>query len=140
MHTIYTAGYSGWTPEQLQVAVIERGATLLDIRYRALSRRPEWRREAITAWLGVLYVPMPALGNKNYKNGGPIELAAPEQSLRLIGPLLNARPIVLLCACRDWRNCHRLVAAEYLAAQLGAPVEHLEPPAREARAQQVPLC
>lgn len=133
MNTIYTAGYAGgWTPAQLKATCERLGALLLDIRYVPTSRRPEWRREALRTLLGAGgYQHEPALGNANYKSSAPIRLAAPERALSPVARTLAQRPVVLLCACRDWQTCHRAVAAAFLAERLGAPVEHLEPPARE---------
>lgn len=129
MHTIYTIGYSGWTPGALKAAVDARGALLVDIRYSPRSRRPEWRTAALAGLWGEdvaqHYVWWRELGNVNYKNGGPIVLADPELALIPAATLLHWRPIVLLCACRDVATCHRLTAADYLSQALGAPVEHL---------------
>jgi len=135
MHTIYTMGYSGWAPAQLRAQVAELGASLWDIRYSPRSRRPEWQGPSLRALLGAPYVYVPALGNRNYKNGGPIELVNPAAMIGAAALVLGRRPLVLLCGCKDWRSCHRLVAAQYLGERLDALVVHLEPPAA-----QVPLC
>jgi len=131
MHTIYTIGYSGWTPEALKAAVDARGALLVDIRYSPRSRRPEWRQEALRALWGECridrYAWWKVMGNVNYKGGGPIQLLAPDLALPDARWWLAQRPIVLLCACRDVATCHRLTAADYLSHALGAPVEHLYP-------------
>jgi hypothetical protein len=139
MHTIYTAGYSGWQSAQLAAQVQEFGAALWDIRFSPLSRRPEWRQAELRAAIGPAYVHVKALGNVNYK-GGPIELYRPAGAIEAARRVLAERPVILLCACKDWRGCHRLIAAELLAGWLGAQVQHLEPPARPAQAKQVPLC
>ncbi len=127
MNTIYTAGYQGWTVETLRAACAERGALLVDIRMNPTSTRAEWRKEALRHTFGSAYHHAPALGNRNYQ-GGPIELAAPARAVPFMTYALARTPVVLLCACRDWRSCHRSVAAAFLSAELGAPVEHLEPP------------
>jgi activating signal cointegrator 1 len=133
MTTIYTAGYAGWAPAQLKATVDELGATLLDIRYSPVSRRPEWTREALRTLLGARYAHVPALGNRNYRAGGPIALAAPERALPTVAKALARGPVILLCACMHAEECHRTDAAAYLADQLGAPIEHLTPPPKEAQ-------
>lgn len=131
MNTIYTIGYSGWRPVDLKLCVDALGAMLLDIRYSPRSKRPEWTREALRGLWGIeaprYYTHIQALGNRNYANGGPIELAAPLSGLRAVRPIWQRQPIVLLCACRHAGTCHRAVAAEYLAAELEAPVVDLYP-------------
>lgn len=129
MNTIYTAGYAGWTPDALRAAAWEVGAMLFDIRMNPTSTRAEWRKAALRQTFGSGYLHMPALGNRNY-HGGPIALAAPERALSIAQAHLERTPIILLCACREWRSCHRRDAADYLARHLGASVEHLEPPVR----------
>lgn len=123
MHTIYTIGYTGWKPEQLKAKVDELGAMLVDIRYSPRSRRPEWSREALRGLWGQNWerscLHLVALGNRNYKNGGAIELAAPEVGVKALAPVLQQRPIVLLCACRDADLCHRSVASAFLSERLG---------------------
>ncbi len=130
MH-LATIGYSGWTPEALRATIHEMGAMCLDIRLAPTSRHPAWRKAALRTLLGAAnYVHMPGLGNINAFTGGPITLNAPEQAVAPVRRLLAQRPVVLLCGCADVRSCHRLTAAEYLAAQIpGIIVTHLEPPA-----------
>lgn len=131
MNALITLGYSGWKPEQIKALVEERGAILLDIRYSANSMRPEWRRNALWKLLDDRYQHVPALGNRNYKNGGEIELAAPYKAVPLVKQLLERGPVILMCACRSWQGCHRLTAANYLQMHFGdeVQIEHVSPPA-----------
>jgi hypothetical protein len=71
------------------------------------------------------YIGCPQLGNRNYNKPGPIELFAPEIGLRMVRSLIEHYPVILLCGCQDVETCHRKVAAEYLARELGADVVHL---------------
>lgn len=132
-HPIYTIGYAAWSPEGLRAAVDARRALLVDIRERPRSWRPEWRQVALRALWGLdwpdHYAHWPALGNVNYKNGGPILLADPAASVSVASAVLARQPIVLLCGCYDHARCHRLVAADYLSQALGARIEHLYPSA-----------
>lgn len=130
MNALYTIGYSGWKPEQLRDAVTTRHAVLWDIRATPWSKTPEWQRESLRSLLGDAYAHVPALGNKNYKNGGPIELARPAAAVEPARAVLSRQPLVLLCGCRDYWSCHREDAADYLADALDLEVvEHLIPPA-----------
>jgi activating signal cointegrator 1 len=128
MNTIFTYGYQGSTPEQLLGTIKELDAVLVDIRYSPWSPNPRWRKPALQVLVGAdRYLWIQDLGNVNYKSGGPIRLLWPEAGVEYVRPILGRRPIVLLCACRDWETCHRRDAAEYLAEALQAPVEHLSP-------------
>jgi hypothetical protein len=133
MSTIYTAGYAGWAPEALAATVRELGALLVDTRYVPWSKSSAFTKDALAKVLGASYLWLKALGNINYK-GGPIELAAPDEALPVLAPILAERPIALLCVCRDVQQCHRKVAAAFLQERLGGEVVHLEPPARNAGA------
>lgn len=139
-NTIYTYGYTTSTPEDLTAYIDALDAYLIDIRYSPRSRVPQWRQQALDEMAGVTehgrrrYRHIIELGNVNYNSDGPIELYAPAAGLREIAPYLAARPCILLCACRDWRTCHRRVVADLIveAAALAGDgmilVEHL--PAR----------
>ncbi len=128
MNTIYTAGYAGWTPEVLLAQARTVGAKIVDIRLNPTSRRPEWTKSSLLRTFGSWYGWEPMLGNINYANGGPIVLAQPDRALAHLAPWLTRQPILLLCQCREYRTCHRRVAADYLSERLGTSVVHLEPP------------
>jgi hypothetical protein len=134
-HVIYTAGYSAWpSAGALDAKVAELGAMLIDTRYVPWSRNPAYTRDALAKALGPAYLWCQALGNTAYKDGGPIQLADPEGALPVLAPILAERPVILLCQCVDVQQCHRKVAAEFIAERLGGEVVHLEPPARNAGA------
>jgi uncharacterized protein (DUF488 family) len=42
--TIYTIGYAGWAPVGLRDAIIDLGATLVDVRIAPTSKSPQWRK------------------------------------------------------------------------------------------------
>jgi activating signal cointegrator 1 len=133
MNQILTVGYNAdWTPDLLAAEMHRLGALLFDIRLNPTSTHAEWRRNALQQRLGVRYTHVGALGNLNYANGGEIRLAAPHMALKLAAAALDLGPIILLCACPNWQTCHRNDAAAFLAEQLGARVEHLEPPVQVA--------
>ena len=137
---LYTLGYAGLTPEQLRAAVVQDAATLLDIRLAARSPAPQWRKSALVQLLGERYQHVPALGNRNYRNGGPIQLADPEAALPVVQQALTERSVILLCGCADVATCHRREAARWLSPRLRVPVRHLtRTPAPQAPASGTPV-
>ena len=122
---LFTYGYAGGKPEDLQSFLEETGALLVDIRMSPRSKMAQWTGQALRERFGTTYLHLPQLGNLNYANGGPIKLANPAQALDRLRPILAERSIILLCACYDWQRCHRLTAATFLADELGCEVEHL---------------
>jgi uncharacterized protein (DUF488 family) len=130
---IYTIGYAGWAPERLREAVLDLGATLVDVRIAPTSKSPQWRKDALAALMGRHYLHLPALGNRNAFTGGPAELADPERAVAPVAALLARGPVALLCGCADPQRCHRAQAAAFLAERLGAEVIHIAAPARPPR-------
>ncbi|HNP70826.1 MAG TPA: hypothetical protein PKK15_06955 [Kouleothrix sp.] len=91
---------------------------------------PEWRGAAIRQLVGPQrYFHLRCLGNINYKSDGPIVLDNPNGAVWTLHWILVERPAILLCGCHDHADCHRTVAAAWLAERLGgelvAGVEHL---------------
>jgi uncharacterized protein (DUF488 family) len=126
---LYTLGYSGWTPQAIQETAQAHNAVVCDIRYSPASRHPQWRKRQLSQLLGARYQHVQALGNRNYKSGGPIELADYEAGKQVIAEILaTGQSVILMCACKDRATCHRRTAAEQLAADLGATITHLAPP------------
>lgn len=117
MNKVFTCGYSGHTVAQLKQAAEMHKARVLDIRLSRCSRLPEWNEAALKRALGWRYVPVPTLGNKNYKTGGPIEIYAPKLGCDVVENLLRANSQILLCGCRDFNSCHRAVVSQMLRAR-----------------------
>lgn len=63
-------------------------------------------------------------GKSVRKQGGPIAFVDLEAGVAAVGELLEQRAVILLCACAELRRCHRLLAAEAIAAQYGVLIEH----------------
>jgi uncharacterized protein (DUF488 family) len=84
---LYTLGYSGWTPQDIQTEAQARNAVVCDIRYSPASRHPQWSKRQLSQLLGARYHHVQALGNRNYKNGGPIELADYEAGKQAIAEI-----------------------------------------------------
>jgi uncharacterized protein (DUF488 family) len=102
---VYTIGYGGRTPAQLLGILEELDAVLFDIRFSPASMNPQWSRKQLSQVLGPRYVHVQALGNANYRNGGEIKLVDFDLGRKTIDA--SVRPVVLMCACRDFRTCHR---------------------------------
>ena len=129
---LYTLGYSGWTPQAIQMEAQARNTVVCDIRYSPGSRHPQWNKRQLSQLLSARYQHVQALGNCNYKNGGPIELADYEAGKQVIAEILaTGQSVILMCACKDLATCHRRTAAERLAADLGVPITHLVPPKKQ---------
>jgi uncharacterized protein (DUF488 family) len=120
---IYTAGYYGRQPEELLALAEERDAIVFDIRIHPASRMPGWSGGRLARFLGERYRHVPELGNRAYKSGGPVEIADLETGLAQV--LASPRPVILLCACRDFERCHRRVVAEALKRR-GQSVRELD--------------
>ena len=111
---IFTFGYLGRSPDDLAAILAERGAMLVDIRFQPRSRVPAWNGGRLAARFGDAYLHLPQLGNRNYRTGGPVELADYPAGRAALAGL--GRDAVLLCACRDYATCHRRTVAESLRA------------------------
>ncbi len=115
--TLYTYGYGAAGSKQELEKLIAAGATILDVRLRASSRNPLWSKSNLQGRLGDLYVHEPALGNLNYRNGGPIVIADLEKGLKTVESLFDRGPVVLLCACAEGKTCHRMAVAKAVKRQ-----------------------
>jgi uncharacterized protein (DUF488 family) len=94
---------------------------LVDIRYSPRSRwRPEWNKKALLEKYGQHYTHLKALGNINYnKSSEPIQLADPAASIVECAQwLLQGWSLILLCACKNYEQCHRKVVYELLQAEI----------------------
>lgn len=113
--SIYTAGYSGHTSQQLKVAAETLGAYVVDIRYAPYSRVPGWNKAELEALFGDAYRWVSEWGNVNYaRESGEIRINNFSRGTLKIKALLKARPIILLCGCADYARCHRKHIADVL--------------------------
>lgn len=125
--TLYTYGYLGGSLEDLcRWAGV--GAVILDTRLVPTSRNPLFRRGHLQRVIGSSYVSEQALGNINFKTGGPIVLKDWDTGWATLQQLLDSGPVILLCACRDAAVCHRsTVAAMAQEERPELRVVHLSP-------------
>lgn len=126
MNTLYTYGYQmGASAEVLAQAMAAQNITVADVRMNPVSRNAAWNKKRLQTLLGNHYVHVSALGNRNYKNGGEIELAAPAAGLATVSDLMQATHVLLLCACKDVHSCHRLTAGMLVQGALGCDLIHM---------------
>ena len=117
--TIYTIGYAhpGAAANVAQLMRQEH-IILLDVRLSPRSRwQPTWNRAALQTAYGARYRWDKRLGNLNYQQRElGIELAdghldaAREAAVLLAG----GTSLILLCACKDARTCHRTTVAKLI--------------------------
>lgn len=114
MKQIYTAGYSGHSPAQLQKAGEDMDAIVLDIRCRPYSRQTGWSGSDLSRLLGKRYRHLAAWGNVNYSDAGGIQLANPVAGCDIVKRLSQENPVILLCGCREFEKCHRKTCSDLL--------------------------
>lgn len=126
-HTLYTAGYTGLRPNDLLRAAEALGALVADTRIAPASRNPLWRQKQLQGSLGSRYVHIGALGNRNFKGGygDGIVIADMKSGAAQLDALLQRQPVIILCACADYRACHRKTVADFMAERYGVGVVHL---------------
>ncbi len=137
---VATIGYH--QPQAWQIVtrmVSEQGWHLVDIRYNRRSYLEEWSGSSLRRHFGYSYHAVPELGDVNHlAPANPIQLLDPTTGLAKVGLLLEAGfNCLLVCACPDWRHCHRRLVASLLQ-QVYPPLEvtHLVP---DACAVDLPL-
>ena len=138
---LFTIGYERAALAGFVAALKSAGvATLVDVRDRPWSQRPEFRRDALRRHLleaGIGYVHIRALGNpkegrdaakqgdvETYRRHMDERLASADGQAGLVkaGELAREGPICLMCYERDPAHCHRSRVANVLVARgLGAP-------------------
>ncbi len=124
---LYTVGYMGWKLDELVERINSLGGDpkVYDVRYSPYSRNRDFTRTSFSDKLGSAYVHAKGLGNINYR-GGPIKLADPEPWYMIVKRDLDAgHPVILMCACWNLAECHRLVIANEIAKRYSIEVEHL---------------
>src|SRR6187549_233569 len=99
LSSFYTTGYTGKAVEQLPALLDFHDAVLADIRFAPVSRHLQWTKNYLSLMLKERYRHVAALGNRNYKTGGAIQIHNLEIGIRLIQSWeIN---VILLCACAE---------------------------------------
>jgi uncharacterized protein (DUF488 family) len=138
--TFYTIGYGGRRPEEFCDLLVGHGVrAVADVRIRpdrasmgsyARARSHDKGIEKLLGDRGIEYHPILELGNlfRDREDWGPAYRAFFERA----GDLLVGRleglpgPFCILCAEKRVSECHRLVIADFLVANRGWTVEHIE--------------
>jgi uncharacterized protein (DUF488 family) len=126
---VFTLGDSGWTPEGIRAVLDARDAILVDVRLSPRSRMPQWSRSRLQNLLGDRYAHVRAFGNLNYKGdlGTDVMLEDAEAGIAQARELAaSGRALVVMCGCKDHRECHRSDVAALLAQAMGLEIEHIE--------------
>ncbi len=131
---VYPVGYS--MPGSLQYIeqlMIQPQMLLIDTRFSPKSWSVDWRKESLREKYGNRYRLAGAyLGNLNFQ-GGPIELADPEEGIRGLRRYLEeGYDLILLCQCPQYHTCHRKVIVDLLLQQISVEVIHPGPAAAGA--------
>ena len=101
-------GYSNGGVIELERLMRDERAYLVDIRLSPRSGWQAFNREALQARFQKRYIPMPELGNVNYRKGHPIQIAYPDRGIeRLVNGISQGYTIVLMCGCKEYESCHR---------------------------------
>lgn len=114
---VYTTGYHGKSPEQLFAVVKRLGGMVIDIREAAYSKQPSWGHTDLVRRFQLRYSHVWELGNKNHRiPHAPVEIINPAKGMqRLLSCPYS--PLVLLCQCPDFDQCHRSTVAQFLEAR-----------------------
>ena len=114
---------------------VQTGVLLIDIRLFAQSAGRGWPGSVLAARFGQHYQHVPALGNLYEQSGTcAIQIADPSRGVQQALTLLERHQhrshanghLLLLCACADWRRCHRQVVAHLLRGAIpGSQVAHI---------------
>ncbi len=124
---VFTFGYSGHQLSEV-VEHLPDSTDLWDIRFSARSRDSQWNARSLAAALGDRYTHASGFGNRNYKNGGPIELVEPDPWVRLLeAKLAKGESVILMCGCAQRGICHRAEVASMLSQRFGWTVSEWSP-------------
>jgi uncharacterized protein (DUF488 family) len=139
--SIYTIGYQGRDGDNLISALRDQGIrALADVRERPISRRPEFRAQALRALCeeaAIKYQSWSALGSsvelrEELQESGDFQTFAQQfrshaiqtmaADLDRLAASLKLMPTALLCYERLHAECHRSVIADLLAEKLNATI------------------
>jgi hypothetical protein len=117
---VYPCGYAKYAALIMQLMQDHPQLILIDTRFNPWSSMPMWRKETLKATYGERYRwAGQALGNLNYKNGGPICLADPITGLRGLSHWLqHDYDLLLLCGCAIYEQCHLQTIVTELLIQM----------------------
>lgn len=123
---LYTLGYAAaGSVDVLEEVMTASEVLVVDIRLRPRSRWwPVWNKKQLREHWESRYTHEKQLGNVNYQEKTlPVQLAGPHVEDAIAGLavlLVQGYSVVLLCACKEYDECHRKVVAEMIVAEMGA--------------------
>ena len=122
MGTLWTAGYGGRSVTEFVTLLKETDASLvLDIRYMGFTRKIGFSSGQLGKTVrraGLGFKHCQALGNVNYKSDTEPALLADEPAgLALLESYLKQGDVVIFCACRGFKRCHRLMVVDAMRAR-----------------------
>jgi uncharacterized protein (DUF488 family) len=118
--TIVSFGYANpGSYSRLYRLMAIKSTFIADIRLAPQSKyHPFFNQSSLKTRFGRNYIHIPELGNLNYKpedREKGVKLRDSERGLaRLIRGLEQGYTLVLLCACRNYEQCHRKTVIELL--------------------------
>ena len=141
-YELCTAGYQGEKVDAFIEKLVREEVTLLvDVRRRAISRKPGFSKTALRRWLedaGIEYVHFQHLGLpedlmhlRNPRDNTPVlkeyraRLSTSVESLRALRDLAVDHRVCLLCVEADHSQCHRAILASLLESEWECEVCHL---------------
>jgi hypothetical protein len=119
---IYTTGYAEKNIDRLPALLEHLDAVLIDIRFSPYSKDLVWTKNYLSLLLKRRYRHIPQLGNRAFRDG-KIQIQNLELGIRLLSDLEG--DAVLLCACGNLSECHRLVVSVELGKR-GVEVRELD--------------
>jgi uncharacterized protein (DUF488 family) len=118
----YTTGCAGKEINDLKSMLDALDAVLVDVRFSPIGATMRWRQIYLKTLLRKKYHHLPHLGSRAFREG-KAQIQNLDLGLKiLISFSANA---VLMCECRDPKECHRLIIARELRAR-GFETEELE--------------
>jgi len=113
---IYMIGYSNFEPSQIKQIADELNGVIFDVRLRAFSYTTAYCKSKLVELLGNRYRHIPQWGNVNYKDRSlPFRIADFYGGLEIFEH--ESRPVILMCTCKNFLNCHRFILVSRIGGQ-----------------------
>ena len=128
--TIWTIGYSGRTKEAFLKLLKDYGIEIVvDVRHFPTSKNPDFKREALEAWLpenGIRYVWLGDLLGGYRRGGYERYMGTPafREGIEKLLQIAREGRTCIMCMERNPKYCHRRFIAAYLEA-MGVKVIHI---------------
>ena len=123
---IYTFGYGNCTTIEPLLFLMNKYKIdlVVDVRARPRAWTSRWSAPYLTKQLGDKYISIIELGNTS-GSARWIPLNPEEANKKMIELCNLASSVVLVCAEKDYKQCHRTEIAEQLSALTSITVKHL---------------